>query len=91
LKFVAAERWRRSFGLIVHTIKKYYIELSRKRIILLTPQQRMANSIGNILVRNGLLRHFIEGNNRKDRRDGGHGRKLSTDWMTLRKEEDKGI
>jgi len=43
------------------------------------------------LFRNVLLRHFFEGNNRKDRRDGGHGRKLSNYWMTARKEEDKGI
>jgi hypothetical protein len=30
----------------------------------------MANFIGHFLCRNGLLRHFIGGNNRKVRRDG---------------------
>jgi hypothetical protein len=41
-----------------------------ERNILLAIKQRKANSIGNFLFRNGLLRHFIEGNRMKDRRDG---------------------
>jgi hypothetical protein len=41
-----------------------------ERNILLAIKQRKANRIGNTLFRNGLLRHFIDGNGRKDRRDG---------------------
>jgi hypothetical protein len=56
-------------------VNKYYAVSSRKINILRTTQQRKANSIGNILFRNGLHRHFIEGNNRKYRSDGGRGKK----------------
>jgi len=34
-----------------------------------------ANCIGHILCRNGLLRHFIEGNKRKDLKGGKTGKK----------------
>jgi hypothetical protein len=41
-----------------------------ERNILHTTQQRKANCIGHILCRNGLLRHFIEENTKKDRSGG---------------------
>jgi hypothetical protein len=44
--------------------------VKEERNILQTTKHRKDNCIGKILCRNGLLRQFIEGNKRKDRRDG---------------------
>jgi hypothetical protein len=40
-----------------------------------------------MLCRNGRLRHFIEGNERKDMKEGETGCKVITYWMTVREQE----
>jgi hypothetical protein len=64
--------------------------VKQERNIINATKQRKVHCTGHTLFRNGLLRHSIEGNKRKDRGTGRRGRKVSTYWMTVRKEEDIG-
>ena len=56
----AGEEWRISIGLIVCKMTKYYTA-TQQRNILHGIKRRKANWVGNILGRNCLLKHVIEG------------------------------
>jgi len=68
---------------VLHRVKE-------ERIIINETNQRKVHCIGNIAFRNGLFRHSIEENKRKDTKDGKTRRKVSTYCMIVRKEEDIG-
>jgi hypothetical protein len=61
LKCGAGEGWRRSAGLFMGEIKKYYLQPKSRGISLHKINKRKTNWIGHILLRNCLLRQIIEG------------------------------
>jgi hypothetical protein len=69
---------------VLHRVKE-------ERNILHTIKRRKANWIGNILRRNCLLKHVIEGKleGKIQMRD-DEGEDVSSYWMTLRKRKDTG-
>jgi hypothetical protein len=61
MKCGAGEGWKRSVGLIMCEMKKYYLESRNKGFILHEISKRKANWIGHILRRNCLIQRVIEG------------------------------
>jgi hypothetical protein len=81
--------WRKiEISRTVHMKREVLHRVKEERNILYTIKRRKANWVGQIMRRNCLLKHVIEG---VIKGTGRQGRRREQLWTALRKREDTGI